>query len=400
MIKLKTIKQLILVNTVYLLLPSFVVQHYLGLEANATFAVSSTVCLLIVFHSRLGMIAPKTVYIILVLNFFGSVATYVSGAYSQLLMTATFSMCLLIALLGWRMFVDIKVLNHLMVLCWVIVIGAAIGFLYALSGQTPLFKLELFSRETYFYLTTFTNAVNGNLIRAAGIFDEPGALAMFITLIVALNEALGVNMRWNAALLFLGLVTGSLALFFILLAYLTIKIVHRQYIYILLISLLFISAFISMENFSHIFEKFYLNRLEIVDGHVIGDNRTQQISHFFELVDWEMTIKGERGIGIEYDSDLSSNPFSIYAGYGFIVWLPYFFLELWLLYCAFFYRPNLRFPALALFLTLLQRPYIYSVHWGLIIAVVVVTIFRMQNSTKNKPRASGNPITPSIKYLS
>ena len=139
---------------------------------------------------------------------------------------------------------------------------------------------------------------------------------------------------------------------------------------------------VTSERVSILIDNFFLKRLEIVDGRLKGDNRTHQIEAFFEIVDLEMTLKGDKASGNIYaEHDFSSNPFSIYYGYGIFIWIPYAALEVWLLYCSFFYRPHLRFPALAMFLILLQRPYLYSLYWSIMICIVVVTIYLVQRNT-------------------
>lgn len=374
-------KQIVLFTTCFLLLPGYVVQHYLGVEANTLFFILSSLCLLIVLQNDHGRISHKAFTLIFGLCVIGAVGSFFSGVFSQILMTASFSLSFYVAWSGWRMFTDHKALKCLTVFCWILVIGAIIAFFYALAGGQPMTVIDLFGRRSYFYLTTFTNAVSGNLIRPAGIFDEPGALAMYITLVVALNEALGVGTKKTAALLFAGLITGSFALLFVAVSYLLFKVLQKKIVLVVMILLTVGGLLASNERLTTPMEKFYVKRLQIVDGQLVGDNRTHQIESFFREVNWDITLKGQKALGYANKRrDISSNPFSIYYGYGIFVWLPYLTLLIWLLYCTIMYHPNLRFPAFALFLTLLQRPYIFNLHWGMMIAVVAVTIYRVQKS--------------------
>lgn len=380
---MQRIKRITLVNSIFLVLPSYILHYYLNVQVNSLLAVLGSVCLLIALHENHWSIGRGVLMLVLMLCGIGAIGSIFSGALSQLLMAISLSLSLVIASCGWSLISDQRTLNYLLIIGWILVGGAIFAFFYAISGGPPLAQIDLLGRDSYFYLTTFTNAVNGNLIRAAGIFDEPGALAMFVTLIVALNEAFQKNTKWSAALLFGGLVTGSFALLFIAVAYLFLKGQQKNLLLVAIIIAGLGGLAVFDERVSTLAEEFFLKRIEIVDGRLSGDNRTHQIESFFKIVDWDITLKGQKASGddstyIGYDQ--SSNPFSIYYRYGIFIWIPYVMLEVWLLYCFFYYQSHLRFSALALFMTLLQRPYIYNLHWGILISVVVVTIYRVQKT--------------------
>ncbi len=381
------LKRIFLVNSCFVLLPSYVLHYYLGLEINSLFLIIGTASLIVCLHETRGRLHRGLMALVLVLLMVGSIGSLLSGTYSQLLMAASLSVSAIVGFNGWRLFSDRRTLNYLTLVGWVLVAGAVIAVIYAYSGNPPLAKIDLLGRDSYLYLTTFTNAISGNLIRSAGIFDEPGALAMYLTIIVALNEALGENTKWTAALLFTGLVTGSFALLIVGIAYL-IFIGQQKRLFLVGIVLTTVSILVAVDDrVANVADHFFFERAKVVDGRLSGDNRTHQIKSFFETVDWDMTLSGQKAAGKDYgERDVSSNPFSIYYGYGAVIWIPYLALELWLLYCAFFYRPHLRFPAFALFVTLLQRPYIYSMYWGMMIAVLVVVIYRVQVGTKTVGR--------------
>lgn len=378
------IKRLSLVNACFLLLPSYIFHYYLGLDINTIYAPTVGACLLIALHDVKERISHEVLALVLIFNVLGTLGSIFSGTYSQILMMISLSLNLIVAASGYRLFTDQRSLGYLLIIGWILVAGSVFAFMYALSGGSSVATIDLLGRESYFYITTFTNAVTGNLIRAAGIFDEPGALAMFVTLIVALNEAYRVNTKWSLALLLAGLVTGSFALFFIVISYLFFKGMQKKLLMIIVTSIMVVGLVKIDERASTIADEFFLKRTVIVDGRLSGDNRTHQIESFLKVVDLEMTLKGQKTSLKDYGGhDISSNPMSTYYGYGIFVWLPYAALLIWLLYCTLMYRPHLRFPAFALFLTLLQRPYLNSMYWGMMLAVLIVAIYRLQRETPN-----------------
>lgn len=387
------LKRVFLVNACFLLLPSYILHYYLGLHINYLYAIVGIASLMVCLHETRGRLRRGVVELVFLIMFLGSVASLISGVYSQLLMALALSLNLIIAFNGWRLFADRRTLKYLTFVALALVAGAAFALLYAYSGGAPLADINLYGRESYFYLTTFTNAVTGNVIRPAGIFDEPGALAMYVTLVVALNEAMRVNTKWSVALLLAGLVSGSFALFIIAIVYLLIKFQRKNKVLVTAVVVVLVALVAFNDRVGKISDQFFFDRLEVIDGRLAGDNRTHQMQSFLNTVDWDMTIRGQKASGKKYgEHDISSNPFSIYYGYGLIIWVPYVVLEIWLLYCTIFYRPHLRFPAFALFLTLLQRPYVYSMHWGTMIAVLVIVIYRAQRERKHVRRR--NVISP------
>jgi hypothetical protein len=91
-------------------------------------------------------------------------------------------------------------------------IGAYLGFVYALAGGAPIFSIKNpDNRTSWLYLTTFTNARIGRIIRPSGFFDEPGALSFFICITAMLRNINKRNSKITLLLLFTGFITLSLA---------------------------------------------------------------------------------------------------------------------------------------------------------------------------------------------
>ncbi len=377
------IARTILFVTCFIVLPSYVIHYYIGVQINELFAVLGGVCVLIALRAGRWRTERSIIYALSGLWLLGVLGSLASGAWSQLLMVTGLAVNVLIAAFGWRLLVDATSLKTLLRFATALLVGAVIAVAYAASGGPALSSIDLVGRESYFYLSTFTNSVWGNLIRPAGLFDEPGALAMYLTIAVALNEAFRRNRRWSAIVLFGGLISGSLAMLFIAVSYLLFSGARRALYFVLVAVVVTIGAMTYDENIASFVDRFFLKRVELVDGRLSGDNRSHQVESFFDVVDVDITLRGAKVSGYEHFTgiDQSSHPFSIYFGYGIFVWIPYAAIILWLLFGSLFFAPHLRFSCFALFLTLLQRPYIYSMYWGLMIAVLLVTIYRLQRRT-------------------
>ena len=360
-----------------MLLPSYVFQGYLNIDVRMLFGIVIFTAIL-ALNKRLALHKSelKIVFFILLSGIIGSIF---SGRPSQLLMALTLSSSIIIISSQWLNMTSHKSLSNLNFIVYCLILLAISGFIFAFIGGVSESTITLQGgREVYLYLTTYTGSVNGNLIRPAAIFDEPGAFAMFITLSVALNEALRGKTRTSYIMIFGGLITGSFILFLIAIIFIIYKLNLRNSI--IIISALILCFFV-IENtpLSLATDAFFvhrINELNFNSGFNLGDNRTIQVIDFFEMVNSDMTLRGaeDRMIG----PDQSSNPFSIYYGYGIFIWMPYFVLELWLFYATFFYKRHLRFSAFIVFLTLLQRPYLYNLYWQLMIVFILITIYKLQ----------------------
>jgi hypothetical protein len=135
-----------------------------------------------------------------------------------------------------------------------------------------------------------------------------------------------------------------------------------------------VSAF-STSNSGTVFELFYSDRISIDDGKLSGDNRSNQIYEFFSLVNKDILLKGSKAIGIQNETDQSSNPFSIVYAYGLIISIPYYFILSYLIYVTFSKGIGRSYSSFGLFLLLLQRPYLYHMSWSILIASLIWLIY-------------------------
>jgi hypothetical protein len=105
-----------------------------------------------------------------------------------------------------------KLIDDLTKIFFILLYGSWIAYFYFLIGGQPLFYLfNPDGRESYFLLTTFSNTLEP--FRPAGLYDEPGAFSFYICLLVTLRSLTYKSTKQSAHLLFLGLITQSIAHF-------------------------------------------------------------------------------------------------------------------------------------------------------------------------------------------
>jgi hypothetical protein len=297
---------------------------------------------------------------------------------------------LISASLTFSTFVSKRCITVLIWLNMIILVGAWIGFAYAFYGGAPILEVTApeIQRALPLYYTTFTNSIVLNIIRPSGIFDEPGALAMFSIMTVCLNELCRGNRVYSILILMLSLITFSLMSLFAILLYIMFmfkkNISIKNYIWFIVI--------LCMLGIGYLFggdvvQDLYLNRFILVDGKFAGDNRTTQVMNFFELINSNIFFSGYDSINGSYLTvDQSANPFSLLFSSGFFVWLPYFVVILWLLSFSFNDVAQIRFVALIMALLLLQRPYIASMFWGLFINYILFILYRSWTDVKERTK--------------
>jgi hypothetical protein len=228
-------------------------------------------------------------------------------------------------------------------------------------------------------------------MRPAGLFDEPGALSFFVTLVVCLNELCGGGRRKSIILFALGLVTLSVAHVFCFAAYAAFAFRRRiAYVALVLTVVAGPMADVLGEHFGEesLLGATFFQRFSISDGQLTGDNRSEQIAEFFSLVDYNITRYGTNAM-VKYGKggvsarDQSSNPFSLWFGYGFLMWIPYAIVLVVLVWNIFQRRRPVQITAVLLVLLLLQRPVIYSLYWGLSTWSVIALMFIRKAATED-----------------
>jgi len=359
----------------------------LNIEVKKAFACAFMVLFFAAYFKKRKMNGDLVLLAIFML-FFGVIGSLISGAILQLKLGFLVASILFVSEYSQQLILSKNGLSIIIFINLLILAGACIGLIYAMIGGQPIMMIP--NQETgkpiYLYLTTFTNSINFGVIRPSGIFDEPGALAFFSIIVTCFNEIRGGNRRITIVILFLNLFSLSLVAFiaFVLFVVINIKIALNFKNFI--ISCVIITGIvISYNHYGRYVEHFYLDRLRYEDGSFAGDNRSNQVLDFIYLVDLDIFLCGSKSIGFYKKTDQSSNPFSILYASGVFVWVPYALLILWLLSSLLQTSVKIVYVKLVFALLLLQRPYIYSLYWGIIIWALAVAIYRcnLKNSKRN-----------------
>ncbi len=171
----------------------------------------------------------------------------------------------------------------------ILLITSLIGFIYALLGGKPIFIIDYRSyNHLYLYFTTFTNSVSGNVIRVAGIYDEPGAFTFIIWINIILRDQYKKNEKLTLLILFLSNLTLSLigiifTIFYIFYKYIFIN-KNKKLLKISTLAFLLLLLYNYLESepeFNFLFELF---NYDPGKGLLVGDNRTPEVDNFLKYL--------------------------------------------------------------------------------------------------------------------
>lgn len=276
-----------------------------------------------------------------------------------------------------------KTITYLYLLTLIIIFGAWIGYIYVKLGGAMLFEVanpETKETKIYFFLTTFSNHLVNNEIRPSGLFDEPGSLIFFITFVVIMMELHKFPKYQSLLVLSLSIISNSMV--GLLLVTIYVFFYYKKKFMILLPFLL--SVLLSLVYLRFTFFDHLLIRFSNLDN-LIYNNRVLQVIEFFENVDMKTFLYGyEFSEKNRFINSQTASPFSILWGHGVFLWLPYVLIEFWLIYKFFFGTKSVQFSAMAIFLTLLQRPYIYSMYWGFVIMYPIIVLYKFENQINKR----------------
>lgn len=366
-----------------ILIPSAVAQSFLGLDVKSAFALCAPIVLFLALIAKRPMVHRMIPWVILFIVILGAIASAFAMSTSQLLMAAALAVAIVVGRQVYLTLGKPKILRAVSRFTLALLLGGFVGIVYSAIGGQPLLEVQVDYRTTYLYLTTFSFALIGDFIRPSGIFDEPGAFAMYVAIVTMFNDTLQQNRKLNNVLVILIVFTGSLAGLALAVWYLvssnSVNLLRKKNFIGLVafaITFLILPILAPSNIITKTMDIFYSDRLEVRDGRLSGDNRSGQVEDFFKLVDEEMLLKGEKNATQEYDTyDMSSNPFSITFSYGLIISIPYFLLLLWLLGKTVQNGFRNSYTSLGLLALLLQRPYIYNMSWSILIAATVWLIY-------------------------
>jgi hypothetical protein len=264
----------------------------------------------------------------------------------------------------------------------VLLVGAVIGFVLALSGVQPLFDIaNSDGRPNYFYYTTFSNTRWENVIRPSAIYDEPGAFSFMICAVSAVRHLRGRDARVTWLMLGMGFVTLSLAhLVYVLLHALAERSSFRNVagIVVTLLPLLVVAGYLGGFD---ILEKRLLSRATVTEsGVMVQSNRSRNM---INAVDYLRAHPQSIFFGVDpscrFDQStcrrkfplMGEIPLSPLVFNGILISWPYYLTLAILFIAPVFgrkYIVSIAFAAL-----LLQRPYVLGIGYSLINLLVVVS---------------------------
>lgn len=276
-----------------------------------------------------------------------------------------------------------KTINYLTVIFLILLMGSFIGFFYAYYHGDPLLTItNPDGRPNSLYLTTFTNFSIGNNIRPSGIFDEPGALSFLVCILVCMRELFNLNRKISWLLLVMGLITTSVAHYIFCFFYLIhtlqrVKYSKKIILIFCLISIFCLTMLYFIPPIHDLVIELILNRMNSSLGHdriitVINAISYFNVSTFFWGLDSDCAL-GYELCWYKRFSNYGDNPLSLIVHWGFLISSPYY---LSLIYS--FWRGAVKkdFYIFGLFLLLLQRPYIMSYGYSLLIVFALYYPFR------------------------
>jgi hypothetical protein len=286
-------------------------------------------------------------------------------------------------------FVDIAT-NFIILL----LLGSFIGFLYAFLGGSPIFT---FSNPNgipnEFFLTTMTNARWINIIRPSGIYDEPGAFSFFICSIALFRKLLNLKSNKTWLILFLGLITFSVAhilylLFHVISEKKLLKISTSKFmIFSILLIIFFVISFTPVWD---AFDMIFFSRFKNTGvGLFPGDNRSDM---FFNT--WNYII--DNPIVIYFGMPLNTDFVNIASEYGNIganmlmnllrwgIFSSWQFYAILLIFIKNSFKSRSHLVYIGFILMLSQREFIYVVSYSMMIIVAIrLLYFNTINEKKN-----------------
>jgi hypothetical protein len=266
---------------------------------------------------------------------------------------------------------------------FLITFGALVGFFYAFFfGQPSFIFKNPNGLENQVFLTTMTNSRWGNFIRPSGIYDEPGALSFFICGICFLRHLLNFEKKRTRLILFLGLITFSVAHVIYMAFHLIsdsnfkfkINLIKKSFYFILIsISIYFILSYTgTWEWISLIFfgrfqsessglfpgdnrSMFFFNALEYISKHPLNILFGESMKTNFENVSFDYGVVG-------------SNPLMPILSFGIFISLPYYIILL-LLFISII-KGRKYFVSIGFALVLFQREFFLVVSYSMIFVLV------------------------------
>lgn len=272
-------------------------------------------------------------------------------------------------------------------------IGAVVAWFLSKAGVQPLISFYRHGSETRLldvYPFSFGLWTLKFGFRPAGIYDEPGALSFFICCVAYLRKVLGKDERWTWLILIGGLVTVSLAhLVFIIFYFISSAHRPKQFVLIFFISVL-IGAAAYNTTIGHEVASGFMSRLTIIDDggvpSIAGDSRSGLINNAYStIIDNNEVILWGIPPSCTFDPDscrgnyesMSDNFLSPLVFRGILISWPYY---AYFLVGLLLIRGWKDLAFLGILVLLLQRPYVTSFGYSLVLAVCIAVQLNARHS--------------------
>lgn len=244
------------------------------------------------------------------------------------------------------------------------------SFFYAFFGGGSILDFpNPDGRVNHLYLSSFTNTVSDNIIRPSFIFDEPGAFSFFLCFVVLFRELLGKEKKVSFLILIGGLITFSLSHMIVLITYFICNLRFKNVILFIFPIALLIVQLSQLQEFDFFFNRFIIN-----DGKMSGDNRSEQVENFMDIVSQDILLFGDHKCHSLPEQkcishgDISSSPVTpVYYG-GILFLIVQIITHLFFIYKA-FGNKNYAFVSIAMSILLLQRPFFSTIGYQLMIYI-------------------------------
>lgn len=267
-------------------------------------------------------------------------------------------------------------------------IGGVIAFFLVLFFNfSPLLEYNnVDGRSAYFYGFTCTNARIGNIIRYAGFFDEPGAMAFWGIYAIVFNELFIKNKIISKYLPILLLFTFSLAFFIqYFVYYICFKIQSTKQILLIVAYIGICFGCIKlMENtdFALVYD-FTIGRMQYdkSSGTIAGNNRSD-LSENAKIVFLESPLIGNGPQIIKEVNGMADNPYENLATDG-IIGTVIMYLPLIVLFFGYKNR-KLKFAIIILTLGYLQRPFHPNLLHPFVLYLFTIQVIINQNKADER----------------
>lgn len=351
-----------------------VIHFYLPIKGNL---ISLAFVLMIINLNAQNILKKFPIWTLIFLSFFLSAPAVIYwGEPKYFLIQIYFDLSLIILFCLSDIELQ-KIINLMSIIFLILLLCSFIGFFYAYFDGNPIAMIKNpDGRNNWLYLTTFSNSIHGNLIRPSAIFDEPGALSFLICILVCMRENFCFSRKVNWLLLIAGFITFSVAHFIFSFFYLIYTIRnyknYKKIIWIASKIILIVFLINLMPQAHQVFKNLFFARFNSDIGHDRIITTLNAVSYLnFPSFFWGLDSDCALGFINCLDKgylNYGDNPLTLMVHWGFLISFPYYFTLVYVLWRG-FKKNDLHF--FGLFFLLLQRPYVMSYGYSLIIVFAI-----------------------------